>query len=54
MAMLLTIAVYMYTPIFLCSILMTDYKLDKMKQGVKGCVVGSVVGRNGKKKRPSP
>ncbi|VUC33960.1 unnamed protein product [Clonostachys rosea] len=50
MTTLLTIAVCMCAPIFLCSLLMTDYKLDEMEQGVKGLVIGGEIGEDGKKK----
>lgn len=43
MSTLLTIALCMCAPIIICSLLMSDYKLDKIEQGVKGRVIGGKV-----------
>lgn len=44
MTTLLTIAVCVCAPIFLCSLLMSDYHLDKMDQNTKGRVFGGEIG----------
>jgi len=49
MTTLLTIAVCICAPVVICALLMTDYKLDEMEQGVKGKVIGGVVDENRKK-----
>lgn len=43
MTMLLTIAVCVCAPVIICSLFMTDFRLNKIEQGVKGRVVGGVV-----------
>ena len=50
MTTLLTIALCMCAPVILCSLLMSDYKLDEIGQGVKGRVIGGQVDENEKKK----
>lgn len=49
MTTLLTIALCMCAPILICSLLMSDYKLDEIDQGVKGRVLGGEVDENEKK-----
>lgn len=49
MTTLLTIAVCICAPVIICALIMTDYKLDEMEQGVKGKVIGGVVDENRKK-----
>lgn len=49
MTTLLTIALCMCAPILICALLMSDYKLDKIDQGVKGTVIGGRVDENEKK-----
>ncbi|KAF4974636.1 hypothetical protein FZEAL_8495 [Fusarium zealandicum] len=46
MTTLLTIAVCVCAPVIICSLLMSDYHLDEMQQGVKGRVIGGEVGDN--------
>lgn len=49
MTTLLTIALCMCAPVIICSLFMSDYKLDEMEQGVKGRVIGGEVDENEKK-----
>lgn len=49
MTTLLTIAVCICAPIIICALLMSDYKLDQIEQGVKGRVIGGEVGEDRKK-----
>ncbi|KAH7312523.1 major facilitator superfamily domain-containing protein [Stachybotrys elegans] len=50
MTTLLTVALCMCVPVVLCSLLMGDFELVEMNQGVKGRVVGGEVDRNEQKK----
>ncbi|GAP86517.1 putative siderophore iron transporter mirC [Rosellinia necatrix] len=49
MQVLLTIAVVLCAPLVLLSFLMRNYKLGSVEQGVKGKVIGGVVGENEKR-----
>ncbi|KAM5343691.1 hypothetical protein ACJ41O_012228 [Fusarium nematophilum] len=49
MTTLLTIAVCVCVPVLLASLLMSDYHLDEMEQGVKGRVIGGEIGEDNMK-----
>ncbi|KAG9255521.1 major facilitator superfamily domain-containing protein [Emericellopsis atlantica] len=49
MTKLLTIAVCVCAPIFVFSLLMSDYHLDEIQQGVRGLVIGGDVGEDSRK-----